>query len=101
MRRLSWVTAAIAAAALVASSERVSISTMVSAAGVDPHAYFNALIARSDHWKSYGMRSASEITWKTNGGYIACSATGCPEQLITYSPSTDTDPHAQDAAKVV
>ena len=25
-------------------------------AAEDPHAYFNALIARSDHWKSFSLR---------------------------------------------
>jgi hypothetical protein len=58
----------------------------VSAAGADPHAYFNSLVARSDYWKSFSFRDAAALTGK---------------KYLTYDPSHDTDPHRQDAAKIV
>jgi hypothetical protein len=66
----------------------------------DPHAYFNALIARPDHYKSFSLRSAAQVNHPELGGRLNCSAGACPDPDITYSPATDADPNKQDAAKV-
>lgn len=71
-------------------------SNVASAQG-DQHAYFNALVKRSEHWKSYSLRSPAQLECKKSGGYaVSCT----DEKWVTYSPTTDTDPHRQDAAKV-
>lgn len=75
----------------------VNMATL-AAAVEDPHAYFNALVARSDHWKSYSLRSAAQLDYKKNGGYAAGNSGAL---WITYNPAADTDSRKQDAAKVV
>lgn len=62
------------------------------------HAYFNALVARSDHWKSASLRSESQLGAPRSGGYAASNS---GPYWVTYSPLTDRDPHRQDAAKAV
>src|SRR5215216_1499274 len=98
MKRMSWPAVALAAV-LAAWGAGLLNAPSVLAEG-DTNAYFNALVGRTDHWKSWSLRSAAQVTWQSQGGFIACSPTGCPDQLITYSPTTDRDAHAQDAAKV-
>jgi hypothetical protein len=78
-------------------------------AGDDPHAYFNALVERPDHWKSYSLRPQAgaptssphytkQLDYPKNGGYRHGNS---GEPGVTYSPATDTHPLRQDAAKVV
>jgi hypothetical protein len=56
------------------------------AAAEDPHAYFDQLVRRSDHWKSYSFRDNAMLGNR---------------RFVTYDPASDTDRHRQDAAKVV
>jgi hypothetical protein len=77
---------------------RNSLDVSVIAAGEDPHAYFNSLVARSDHWKSFSLRSAAQLEYPANGGYAVSNSAG---HWVTYSPATDTEANKQDAAKVV
>src|SRR5688572_28072315 len=69
------------------------IRTFVASAAESPHAYFNALVARSDHWKSYSLRSQAQMVEYRHP----------PERpmMVTYDPANDRDLHRQDAAKVV
>jgi hypothetical protein len=67
-------------------------------AQTSPHAYFEALVARADHWKSYSLRSAAQLARPADGGYAASNSNPL---VITYDPAGDDDLHAQDAAKVV
>jgi hypothetical protein len=62
-----------------------------------PHAYFEALVARADHWKSYSLREAAHLKIQREGGYVE----GSTNVSVSYAPNTDPDPRAQDAAKVV
>lgn len=63
-----------------------------------PHAYFDALRARPDCWGSYSLRDpaflATRAYHSTSYGYTPA------RQRVTYAPSSDTYPQAQDAAKV-
>lgn len=79
----------------------------VAAAG-DPHAYFNALIARGDFYKGYSLRPAAGVSDPANPYYVnqlanrdsgGLHASGSCPPAFTYSPRTDSDPHRQDAAK--
>lgn len=74
------------------------MAATVLAQGTDANAYFDSLVARSEHWKSYSLRTPQQMQSVRNGGYAFCNS--CPQD-ITYSPATDNDPHRQDAAKVV
>ncbi len=98
------------AALLVLSTPRLPDSA-VYAQG-DPHAYFNALIARSDFYKGYSLRPNPQVTSPSNpyyGGQLnsddggGLHAADCnpatADQAYRYSPATDPDPHRQDAAK--
>jgi hypothetical protein len=60
---------------------------------VSPHAYFDALVARPDHWKSESLRDAARLFALRGGNQFPLT--------VSYAPATDTDPHAQDAAKAV
>src|SRR5688572_7668481 len=66
--------------------------TGAAAAAGDPHEYFNALVKRSDHWKSYSLRSADQM--------VAYRHSGARPMYVTYDPSNDSYPKRQDAAKV-
>ena len=55
-----------------------------------PHAYFDRLVARPDHWKSYSLRSAAQVKQYRQGSYVD----------VDYVFPTDPDPRKQDAAKV-
>src|SRR5688572_1264248 len=69
------------------------IRTFVASAAEGPHAYFNALVARSDHWKSYSLRSQAQM--------VEYRHTPTRPMMVTYDPANDHDLHRQDAAKVV
>lgn len=87
MRRSGyWVGLAILAG-LVASAGRTLTAV------TDPHAYFNALVARSDHWRSYSLRDQAELLLYKNARSLPPS--------VTYDPGNDTYSLRQDAAKVV
>ena len=58
----------------------------IVAAAEDPHAFFNALVLRSDHWRSYSFRNPVQLSGR---------------DAVTYEPASDGDRHRQDAAKVV
>jgi hypothetical protein len=55
------------------------------------HGYFNALVARPDHWKSFSLRDPAQLARYREGDVLD----------ITYSPTSDTYSSPQDAAKVV
>jgi hypothetical protein len=63
-----------------------------------PHSYFDALVSRNDHWKSYSLRSPAQLARPADRGYASSNS---DPLMVTYAPSSDDDPHAQDAAKVV
>jgi hypothetical protein len=64
-----------------------------------PHDYFNALRADPSHWLSYSLRDPAQLASRQDGGYAQGPRTW--PLVVTYAPSGDTDPHKQDAAKVV
>jgi hypothetical protein len=95
--------------ALIFALGRPPLAMLTEAATTDPHAYFNALVARPDVFKAYSLRPvagapktspdyANQLLQPKLGGYAACNS--C-DLWITYGPDTDTDPNKQDAAKVV
>ena len=67
--------------------------TRAAAAAGDPHEYFNTLVKRSDHWKSYSLRSAAQMLQYRH-------STARP-MYVTYDPENDPYPGRQDAAKVM
>ena len=96
----------------------VALSPLDRGAGVtvlaegDAHAYFNALIARPDFHRGYSLRPNPAVTDPLNpyygkqlnadndGGLHAFDCNpATSDQAFRYSPSTDTDPHRQDAAR--
>lgn len=64
------------------------------------HAYFEALIRRSDHWVSFDLRNPKTLGRPLDGGLADANDTA-RGLWVTYDPANDTDPHRQDAAKVV
>jgi hypothetical protein len=102
-RHHTWTAVALVVGAVLLAGRHASL-----AAG-DPHAYFKALVARSDFHKGYSLRPvagqpvtsvdyASQLLQRNRGGYASCNV--C-DLWITYDPASDSDPEAQDAAKVV
>jgi hypothetical protein len=84
-----------------------TVETLLAA--VDPHAYFNTLVARRDVFKAYSLRPTpgapisspfygNQLALPKDLGYAAGNSSGL---WITYNPNADNDPQAQDAAKVV
>ena len=78
-------------------------------AAVDPHLYFKSLVARRDVFKAYSLRPVAgapitspyyekQLDLPKNLGYAGGNSSG---YWITYNRNDDSDPHAQDAAKVV
>jgi hypothetical protein len=62
--------------------------------------YFDSLVARADYYRAFSLRDPKQLTYFDLGGY-SDERSGGPQLGITYSPTTDFDPNAQDAAKVV
>jgi len=104
-----FVLAAFALSASFFAVGRPPLAVLSKAATVDPHAYFEALVARSDVFKAYSLRPVAgqpitspyygnQLLQPKFGGYAACNS--C-ELWIRYEPDRDTDPHKQDAAKIV
>jgi hypothetical protein len=78
-------------------------------AAVDPHVYFNTLVARRDVFKAYSLRPVAgqpitspyyekQLLLPKEQGYAGGNSSG---YWITYNRDADSDAHAQDAAKVV
>jgi hypothetical protein len=67
-------------------------------AQTNPHDYFNQLVGRPEHYRSYSLRDPRQLDIRNNGGYAQCNS--CP-LAITYDPANDPDPRRQDAAKAV
>lgn len=64
------------------------------------HGYFDALVARPDHWRSYSLRDDAMLLPREQGGYTHSNdPTRIPR--VTYDPANDPDPRRQDAAKVI
>lgn len=82
------------AAALVA----LSVTVVPASETASPHAYFDSLVARVDHWRSYSLRSEAQLASPHNGGFANSNS---DPLAVTYNPAEDTNPNAQDAAKVV
>jgi hypothetical protein len=57
------------------------------------HDYFNALVARADHWKSYSLRDAAQV--------VSLKTSNSLPPSVTYDFANDPDPRKQDAAKVL
>jgi len=91
---LRWTLRVMTSGALAAAA----IVVLPAQGQVSQHAYFDSLVARADHWRSYSLRSAAQLARPQEGGF-ASSNSG--PLAVTYSPETDTEPNAQDAAKVV
>lgn len=91
---LSWMVKAAVATGVVAAC----VASVPAQQAVPPHAYFESLVSRADHWRSFSLRSAAQLARPKDGGY-ANSNSG--PLAVTYSPQTDPEPNKQDAAKVV
>jgi hypothetical protein len=84
-----------------------TVETLLAA--VDPHAYFNTLVARRDVFKAYSLRPVAgqpitspyyekQLGLPKELGYAKGNSSG---YWVTYDRNNDNDAHAQDAAKVV
>ncbi|WP_448988039.1 hypothetical protein [Luteitalea sp.] len=62
------------------------------------HAYFDDLVARKDHWKSYSLCDPKQLHTLANGGYSRCNK--C-DLAVTYAYAEDRDARRQDAARLV
>jgi hypothetical protein len=62
------------------------------------HAYFDSLVARSDHYKSYSLRDPKQLAIRNNGGYAQNNSR---PPAINYIYPNDPDPRKQDAAKMI
>ncbi len=56
-----------------------------------PHAYFDALAARSEKFSAYSLRSQTQLNGLTKSS---------TSDFFTYAPAADTHPLKQDAAKL-
>ena len=97
MKRVICLAVVVAAAAFVPSMTRLA-SQLVFAQG-DQHAYFDALVRRGDHYRSYSLRDAAQVNYRNQGGLIDANVSG--GLWVTYNPGADTDRNRQDAAKIV
>lgn len=59
----------------------------------DPHAYFDALVKRPDHWKSFSLRDQAQL--------LTYRAADSKAASVTFDPARDQYPYRQDAAKVL
>jgi hypothetical protein len=84
-------TASAVAVTITTATKRCVIADSTLPTGA--HGYFEALVARADHWKSFSLRDQAQIDL-----YSQDKPTN---EDVTYSPQTDTDDNAQDAAKIV
>ena len=98
MQRVFWSIGFVLLIAFVAIDGRPPTLEAASAAADGPHAYFDALVARPEHWQSFSLRNQGQLQTRENGGYANCNK--CPLD-VTYAPASDPDPRRQDAAKVV
>src|SRR3989344_7289773 len=71
----------------------INFSTVQTVHAAGPHDYFNSLVARSDHYKSYSLRNEAQIAqYRQGNNYDGWD--------VEYIYPTDPDPRRQDAAKV-
>jgi hypothetical protein len=94
--RLALVLAVVCVSWLSGFHDRVGLGRLqasLEAAGEDPHAYFNALVARPDHWKSFSLRSQEQL--------MKYRAADSKPPSVTYDLANDSYPYRQDAAKVL
>src|SRR5688572_4695718 len=91
MKRTIVIAASVVLFAFLAIDGR--FLTRAAAAAGDPHEYFNTLVKRSDHWKSFSLRSAAQMQQYRH-------STARP-MYVTYDPENDPYPGRQDAAKVM
>jgi hypothetical protein len=80
-------------AALIPAPNSSALATTIDSA----HSYFDALVDRPEHWKSYSLRDPGQLAPGAKGGYAHCNS--CP-LAVTYDPANDPYPRRQDAAKV-
>jgi hypothetical protein len=93
----------IAAAVAVRAVRLTSIpmpdqATASASSAGNTHEYFNSLVARPDHWKSYSLRETRQMAPPAAGGYAHANKR---PPAVTYVFPDDPDPRKQDAAKVV
>ena len=90
MKRTIGVFVSVVLFACLAVDGRLLTGAVAAAEG--PHDYFNALVKRADHWKSYSLRSQEQmLEYRHSGGR---------DLGVTYDPANDSYPKRQDAAKV-
>lgn len=51
------------------------------------HAYFDALVASADHWKSYSLRDPAQLKSRLQGGYAQGNASA--QLWVVYNPIVD------------
>ena len=95
MARLTLSLVLVAAIGIAGGASR----SLVEAAD-SQHGYFDALVARAEHWKSFSLRDPAQLTYPKFGGYTNANSESVG-LWVTYNPTADTDGHKQDAAKVV
>lgn len=83
---------------VAAACVALGVAIVPAQESLSPHAYFDALVSRADHWRSYSLRNPAQLDYPNRGGY-ANSNSG--PLAVTYDPANDFDPNKQDAAKVV
>ena len=105
--RLQLILIAVVAALVVTVTPEAGRGVL--GAAENPHSYFESMVARADHWKSYSLRPRAgepitspyyekQLIPRQNGGY----AQGNEVPLfVTYDPARDFHPNAQDAAKAL
>ena len=98
MQRVICSLASVLLLGLVAIDGRTPTLEAAAATADRAHAYFDALVARPEHWKSFSLRDQRQLETRENGGYASCNK--CPID-VTYAPGSDPDPRRQDAAKVL
>lgn len=87
------------------------VGVSAPSAEVSPHAYFDALVARSEFFKGASFRPAAgqpatsvhyekQLLGRQAGGY-AQTANASYGYWVSYDPAADRDPARQDAAKVI
>jgi hypothetical protein len=87
---LRWTPVVLALCTAVVIGRPVGIRAEAAA---DPHAYFKALIARADAWKSYSFRDPAQLEQYKLARNIT--------SWVTYDPTRDLHQRRQDAAKIV
>ena len=98
MKRLAYTTAALLALALMILDGGLRTDGVVAAVAGE-NDYFESLTRRADAWKTYSLRTATQVADDNAGGFA--QGPSSDDSGVTYSPGTDTNRNRQDAAKVV